>query len=146
MASISNPLTSAMQTYSPALKGATDDPVVTYSVQLGRYATIGKLCYVSIVLVSTSMTKTTLTDALRVSLPLAAANNAGVMQQLSARLENATAALNATVAETVANASYVQLRNLPLAAASALLTYGVLSLGVLTNTITVVISGWYEVA
>lgn len=131
-------------TYTPALQGGTDNPAPTYTHQIGRYFLLGKLCFVSIAITSSTMTKTTLTDNVRVSLPVAAANVSGHVSQLSARLENGTAVKVASVAETTANASYLQLRQMNAAAASALLTYGTADLGVLTNTITVIITGVFE--
>lgn len=133
-----------VQTFTPALQGASDNPTVTYGTRIGRYYTIGKLCFVQIVLTSTTMTKTTLTDAVRVSLPIAAANISNAVNTLHGRVENSTAVIVASVAETTPNASYLQFRQLNAAAASALQTYALLSLGVLTNTVTVSVSGFYE--
>lgn len=141
---LNNPPVSGALTYTPALQGATDNPTPTYALQQGRYFTIGKLCYVKAQVTTSTMTKTTLTDQIRLTLPIAAANVSSDLSHLHARVENGTAVLNGVVAETSANNSYTVFRNLPLAAASALLTYGLTSLGVLTNTITIVISGWYE--
>lgn len=132
------------QTYTPTFQGATDNPTETYTVQIGRYQVLGKRCRVTIVLVTSTMAKTTLTDNIRVSLPVAAANVSNLTQLLEARLENGTAVKNATQAETTPNVSYLQLRYIPATAASALLTFGTADLGVLTNTITCVITGEYE--
>lgn len=103
------------------------------------------MCYVQAQIVTTTMTKTTLTDELRMTLPIAAANVNNNVGYLDARLENATAVLNAGVALTTPNVAYVTFRNLPSAAASAIVTYALLSLGALTNTVTFHISGWYEI-
>lgn len=140
-----NGVSVAMQTYVPVLQGASDNPVPVYGVQVGRYCQIGKMVFFSVNITTTTMTKTTLTDALRISLPIAAANNAGQVNLCDARVENATAVLNGVQAEISAGNQYMQLRNLPLAAASALLTYALLSLGILSNTITFNITGRYEV-
>lgn len=132
--------------YTPVLKGATDDPsAATYSTQVGRYILIGKLCWVSIQLVTTSITKTTLTDDLRISLPFTAANNSGQIHLLNARTTNSTPVQNANVAIINPNTAYLTMGQLPLTAALANITYAVLSLGVLTNTITFQASGVYEV-
>lgn len=131
-------------TFTAIFKGATDDPTATYTAQIGRYEIVGKRCRVTIVLVTSTMSKTTLTDNVRVLLPIAAANIANHVQLLTCRLENGTAVKVATQAETVANAAYLQLRQVSEAAASALLTYGTGDLGVLTHTITCVITGEYE--
>ncbi len=144
MGHLFNPPLSGIQTYTPALQGASDNPTVTYTTQQGRFYTLGKLVYVQAQIISSTMSKTTLTDQIRMTLPLTAANVAGNLSHLVARLENGTVILNGTVAETTPNVAYVTFRNLPLAAASAILTYAITSLGVLTNTITVNISGWYE--
>lgn len=130
--------------YTPALQGATDNPVPTYTTQQGRYWLHGKVCFVRAQVVTSTMTKTTLTDQVRLTLPLAAANVANDLSQLTGRLENGTAVQNGLIAETTANASYVVFRMLPPTSGSSLLTYALTSLGVLTNTVTIQITGWYE--
>lgn len=135
-----------INTYTPALQGATDNPTATYTTQIGRYMLVGKRCYVTIVVVTSTMTKTTDTDNIRVSLPVAAANVANDVQLLMARAENGTAVKVASLAETIPNSSYLHLRQINATAASALLTYQSTSIGVLTNTITINVSGWYETA
>lgn len=133
--------------YTPVLKGATDDPsAATYSTQVGRYILIGKLCWVNIHLITTSITKTTLTDDLRISLPFTAANNSGQVHLLNGRTTNGTPVQNANIAIVAANTAYLTMGQLPLTAALANITYALLSLGVLTNTITFQASGVYEVA
>jgi hypothetical protein len=131
-------------TYTPVLQGATDNPVPTYTTQQGRYWAFGKICFVQIQIVTSTMTKTTLTDQIRLSLPIAAANVAGNVSQLTARLENSTAVQNGLHAETSANNSYLTFRMPPTTTATAVLTYALLSIGVLTNTLTINVSGWYE--
>lgn len=135
----------AWQNYTPALQGSSDNPTATYPTQIGRYCQIGNLCFFSINLVTSTMTKTTLTDVLRISLPVAAASVVSDTKQVASRVENGTAILNGTLGEIASGTQYIQFRNLPLAAGSALLTYALLSLGVLTNTITFRASGVYEV-
>lgn len=130
--------------YTPVLQGATDNPVVTYTTQQGRWWQLGKIAFVQAQIVASSMTKTTLTDQVRMTLPLSAVNVAGNLSQIAARVENGTAVQNAMVAETTANTGYVIFRMLPTAAATVVLTYALTSLGVLTNTITLNITGWYE--
>lgn len=141
---VQQPLAPPIQTYTPTLQGATNNPVATYTTQVGRYMQLGKMCFVEIFLTTSTMTKVTLTDPILINLPVAAANISGAGQVMPARLENSTPILNATHAFTTPNSTNLQLLNLPLAAASAALTYAVLSLGVLTNTITIQVSGWYE--
>jgi hypothetical protein len=130
--------------WTPALQGASDNPVPTYTTQQGRYWAFGKIVFVQAQITSTSMTKTTTTDQVRLSLPIAAANIAGHLSQLVARLENGTAVQNAVIAETTPNAAFLVFRMVPSTSASALLTYGVTSLGVLVNTVNLNVSGWYE--
>lgn len=130
--------------YTPVLQGATDNPVVTYTTQQGRWWQLGKIVFVQAQIASSTMTKTTLTDQVRMTLPVAAANVAGNISQIAARVENGTAVQNGMMAETSANNSYVTFRMLPTAAATVTLTYALTSLGVLTNTLTVNFSGWYE--
>lgn len=142
---LSPDIISSWQSYSPILKGATDDPAVVYSTQVGRYVLVGSLLYFKINLVTTSITKTTLTDNVRISLPAISANNAGDMAIMSAMIENSTAVLNGNAGEIGPANQYMQFKNLPLATSSAFITYALDSLGVLSNTITFSASGFYEV-
>jgi hypothetical protein len=130
--------------WTPALQGATDNPAPTYTTQQGRWWAFGKAVFVQAQIVTSTMTKTTTTDQVRLSLPLAAANIAGHLSQLVARLENGTAVQNAVIAETTPNAAYLVFRMVPPTSSSSLLTYAVTSLGVLVNTVTLNVSGWYE--
>lgn len=138
------------QAYTPVLTGQTDNPVVTYTTQLGRIYIIGALVFFSVTLVSSTMTKTTLTDTVSVSLPFAAAAAAqvgtGKVYAGKARVENATAVANMVSYEIAAGASTIQFRNYTLAASSATMTYAVTTpgIGVLTNAITVQADGFYE--
>jgi hypothetical protein len=130
--------------YTPVLQGATDNPAPTYTTQQGRYWQFGKIVFLQVQVVSSTMTKTTLTDQIRLSLPIAAANVAGNLSQLTARLENSTAVQNGLVAETSANNPWLTFRMSPTTTASAILTYGLTSIGVLVNTVTLNVTGWYE--
>lgn len=137
---------SGWQPYTPTLIGATDNPTPTYSVQSGRYMIVGNICFFKIKLTTTTMTKTTLTDNIRVSLPVTAANVTSDLTKCAARVENATAVLNGAVGEIAPGTSYIQFRSGTVAAATALITYALLSLGVLTNTINFEASGFVEIA
>jgi hypothetical protein len=141
------PTGSPSTSYTPVLKGATEDPsAVTYSTQVGRYILVNKLCFFTIKLVTTSITKTTLTDAVRISLPFASANNTNQIAQIHAHTENGTPVQNANRAYINPNVSVLTLAQLGLTTAQVDITYALLSLGVLTNTITFEVSGVYEVA
>lgn len=134
-------------TYTPILKGASDDPSpVTYSVQVGKYMKINKLCWFKVILTTTSITKSTLTDNLRVSLPFTAATQTGDETLVSARVENGTPVVNGTSGRILSNTAYCEFISLPVGAASAVVTYALLSLGVLTNTISFRASGFFETA
>lgn len=141
-------MSSAFQDYLPVLTGQTDNPVATFISQIGRFAIIGETCFFDVTLVSTTMTKTTLTDTVSVSLPIAAATTANRVQQGIARVENATAVANMIKYEIASAASTMQFRNYTLAASSSPLTYAVTTpgIGVLTNTITIQAQGSYEIA
>ncbi len=144
MGTLLNPIIPVLQTYTPTITGTSDNPTATYSTQIGRYFTIGKLCYVEVVIVTTTMTKSTLTDAVQIQLPVAAANVSGAVQHLTARVENATAVLVGSLGYTTPNSTAAQVRQIVPTAASVIVTYAVLSLGVLTNTCTFILSGLYE--
>lgn len=139
-------LTNGWQAYTPALSGATDNPVATYTTQVGKFAILGGLCFFKFTLVTSTMTKTTLTDPLNINLPLTAATLAGDITTFSARIENATAVANAVMGEIVSAASVVRFRNYVLATNSAVTTYAVTNpgIGVLTNVITFNGTGVYE--
>jgi hypothetical protein len=136
------------QAYLPVLSGTTDNPVATYTTQLGRFYLIGSLAFFKFLVVTSTMTKTTLTDVLNINLPIAAANNAGDITPFAGRVENATAVANAVVGEILSSASVVRFRNYVLATNSAVTTYAVANpgIGVLTNTITFNGAGVYEYA
>lgn len=131
--------------YLPTLSGATENPVPTLSTQLGRFFVIGAVCFFTYKLVSTTMTKATLTDVLNISLPLPALTDAGVVYKFPARVENATAVVNGVLGEIASGASVATVREIPNAAASVAMTYQVAApgIGVLTNTITFEGSGFY---
>ncbi|HNB00956.1 MAG TPA: hypothetical protein PLK61_04060 [Nitrosomonas sp.] len=135
------------QLYTPALTGATNDPVATYTTQFGKFAIIGPLVFFKFVLVTSTMTKSTLTDALRITLPLVSATNTGDVTVFKARVENATAVANALQGEIASNTAYATFRNYAaLATAGVQTTYAATDpgIGVLTNTITFQGSGFYE--
>ena len=135
-------------TYLPILTGATDNPVVTTSAAIGRFHILGAALFLYFRLVSTTMTKTTLTDLVQLSLPVAAATVTGAVAQGSARVENGTAVANMSVFEIASAAQVMNFRNYALAASSSQLTYAVTTpgIGVLTNTITFNGEGFYEYA
>lgn len=147
MSSIHSPLQQASLSFTPALQGATDNPSPTYSVQVGRYIRFGKICFFTIHIVTTTMTKTTTADAIRISLPFTAKNTTNALWRIEARATNGTPVINANTARIDPNTAYLTLAQLPLTAALADVTYeAVTGIGVLTNTITFQASGLYEVA
>ncbi len=134
-------------TYTPVLQGATDNPVATYGTKVGRYYILGNICFYQIFLTTTTMTKTTLTDVLRITLPIVSATVTGAVWQGLARVENTTPIPNPTYAEVASANAFVTARALAAAGNASLpLTYAVASpgIGVLTNTITYNLSGFYE--
>lgn len=132
--------------YTPSLTGQTDNPVPTFTTQVGRYLIIANLLFFKTMLVSSTMTKTTLTDTVSLSLPIPSATNAGDVTRGTARVENATAVANMNSWELASGGSALTFRNYTLAASSSVLTYAVTTpgIGVLTNTITVSAAGFYE--
>lgn len=134
------------QAYTPALQGATDNAVATLSTAIGRFALFQNICFLKIKMVSTTMTKTTLTDLVQVPIPLPAATLTSDNNQMSARVENGTAVANMNVFEIASAAVFGTFRNYALAASSSQLTYAVTTpgIGVLTNTITLIATGYYE--
>jgi len=135
------------QDYTPSLIGATDNPVATYGTRVGRFALIGNLCFYSLFVTTTTMTKTTLTDALRITLPFTAATVAGAVWGGTGRVENSTPIANAVLSEVASATAYLTYRAIPVTTASLPITYAVASpgIGVLTNTITFTANGVFEV-
>lgn len=136
-----------VQSYLPALIGATDNPAATYSTQEGSFYVIGALCFFNIVLVTTTMTKTTTSDVLRITLPITAATRAGAVWQGEGRTENSTVTANAGISEIASGNSYLTFRNNGTGIiASTVITYASTSpgIGTLTNTITFNAGGFYE--
>lgn len=137
------------QAYVPALVGTTDNPNPTYTTQFGRWFAIGSIVFFRFVLITSTMTKTTLTDLLNITLPTPAATIANDINTFKARIENATAVANGIEGAIASGASVATFRTYGgLAVASAAITYGATApgIGVLTNTITFTGEGYYEAA
>lgn len=137
---------SGWQAYTPALQGATDNAVPTFTTIIGRFALFQNLVFLKFKMVSSTMTKSTLTDLVQVPVPLPAATLTSDNCQMSARVENATPVANHNQFEIASAAVFGTFRNYTLAAASSQLTYAVTTpgIGVLTNVITLQASGYYE--
>lgn len=150
---MSNALTNAAnlsapwQSFTPALIGATDNPAATYSTQTGRFKIEKGMVFFEIELVTTTMTKTTTADQLRISLPIAAGGPAGTDYQGAARVENGTAVANGTQCIVTSGDSFAVVRYIPATAASSNMTYAATApgIGVLTNTITFLLTGSYQI-
>lgn len=130
--------------YSPLLVGVTDDPSVTYGKRFGSFKMDGNLVHFTVNLTSTSMTKATLGDEVRVTLPM---NSAGMSDQMflcTAHVENASPASNSYLAEIIPHTSYMTFRTTPISGSTQVLTYAMSGLGALNQTITVRVSGSYE--
>lgn len=141
-----SPMPNGWAAYTPILSGSTDNPVATYTTQIGRFFVMGALVFFKYKLVTSTMTKTTLTDLLNINVPIIAATNASDVATFIARVENATAVANMVYGELASNAIVATYRNYALAASSSQSTYAVTTpgIGVLTNTITFQGSGFYE--
>lgn len=131
--------------WSPVLKGATDDPVVTYTNQSGSVGLAGRICFITVDIVTSTMTKTTTSDAIRIDLPFPSRDWQGVRVLLPASAYNATPVQVANQAVILPNTNYLTLMQQSLTAAPSNITYGALSIGVLTNTITFRVSGCYQI-
>lgn len=134
-------------TYTPVLQGGTDNPTVTYTTQYGKYwLNPNKRCEFEIEIVASTMTKTTLTDAVRVSLPFAAKSTGPLKNIMVAQLENAdvTSANTANHAFVDPNSSYLTFVQVGLATKLVNFTYTLM--GVLTGTVTIRAKGVYEIA
>lgn len=134
--------------YTPAYTGQTDSPVVTYTTQVGRYMVVGNTCFFKAVLVSSTLTKTTLTDNFQVTLPFTAATTTGIQDIMAAQVENGTAVVNGLRGKIASGASVITFQNYASTTANAsTITWGTATpgIGVLTNTITTVVEGSYEI-
>lgn len=136
----------AWQAYTPSLIGATDNPAPTYSNQLGRFLILAGTLFYKIRITTTTMTKTTTTDNFEVTLPETVGGVANELTQGSARIENGTAVANASIAEAVNGNNFLLFRYMPATAASGQVTYAATApgIGVLTNTINFVATGFFE--
>lgn len=133
------------QSYTPVLQGATDDPVPTYATRVGRYTQSGGLVVFFFSFTTTTMTKTTLTDQVRITLPVTAKNTSNQIVQCNLRITNGTVVQNANLGLIQPNTGYIEAYQLPLDVALTSFTYAVATgIGVLTNTITYQGSGFYE--
>lgn len=130
--------------WTPVLLGATNNPVVTYGTQVGRWYIVGKLCFISINIVSTTMTKSTLTDQIRIDLPFTSANRANQIARLSGSMVNGTPVKNGNSLRIIPNTGYATVYQTTLTSTDAALTYALTDIGVLTNTITFEFSGCLE--
>jgi hypothetical protein len=147
-----NPLQTGLSAWvtNPALMGATDNPVPTYTTRQGYYLIQGSMCFVAIDLATSTMTKTTTTDNVLISLPVPCANPGNLRIVLPGYAYNGTPVENGTGLEILGGnllngVAYGTLIQDPLTAAEAPLTYGTGSLGVLTHVIKAVFSGWYPI-
>lgn len=134
------------QAWTPALTGSTQAPsAITYSTQTGRYHKVGKMVSFSVNIITTNISKLTRTDELRVNLPFKCANVTGAVYNCAARVGNATAVLNGGLAQVAPNTQHLTFRATPLSGVtSAVITYEATSLGVISNTVTIQASGFYE--
>lgn len=137
--------------YTPALVGTTDNAVATYTTQIGKFCLIGPLCFFKFAIVTSgTTTKTTLTDAFAVSLPLTSATNTGtsIGEQFACRVQNATCVNNANVGVIISNVAYATFQAYVIGTVAATVTWAATAagIGVLSNVITAVGSGSYEYA
>lgn len=141
-----SPMPTGWSNYTAVLSGATDNPVPTYTTQIGRYFILGAICFFKYKLVTSTMTKTTLTDLLNINLPIIANTNTGDVSTFIARVENATAVANMVYGEIASGSIVATYRNYALAASSSQSTYAATTpgIGVLTNTITFQGAGSFE--
>lgn len=140
--------------YTAILKGASEDPTaVTYSKQSALTAKFGPMVFFIINLTTTSITKTTIADAIQINLPFVAANLPFTNHDCPVIVSMDNATILADGVTTQANAGVI-LKNTSLLRlnASALdtraipFTYALLGCtsGVAyTNTVIMLISGSY---
>lgn len=139
------------QTFAPLttalLQGQTDNAAPTLATNVYRYMVLNGILFFNYLLVSSTMTKTTTTDQVRVALPLVAGGVAGQVWTGHSRVENGTAVANMIVGEITTAQAYIIFRNYTLAATSGTMTWATTTpgIGVLTNTITFNGTGWYEI-
>lgn len=133
------------QAYTPVLQGATDNPVATYTTQLGWFRVVqNNSCEFNFNIVTSTMTKTTTADAVLVSLPLQASALIPGTCLFTAAIFNATPVVNANQGLINASAIVANFRQLSLSTGPVAMTYAVTRLGVLTNVITFQGSGRYQ--
>lgn len=130
--------------YAPALQGATDNPAATYTVQNGWYMINNKMLHFGFQLKTSTMSKTTLSDRVRVSLPRArSAGGADII--VLCRSENSILSQNANQGIVSPATAYVELHQQTLTSARSAITYALTSLGLLSGNVTIECSGSYNI-
>lgn len=133
--------------YVPTLTGTTDNPVLTTSVQLGRFMLYNNICALHYVLTITGYTKTTTTDVVQCTIPVTAATLTNSVQRILTRLEDTTGAVaNYPIGEIASGALVHTYRNYQYTTASVQALYKTNTNGIGTtgDTITFQGHGYYE--
>jgi hypothetical protein len=143
------PLTpSQIQSYTPILMGATNNPTVTYTKQIGRYCRQNNgLCYISIDIVTSNVNKVSaLTDAIRISLPVISKNNMNQDQKWTVNSSGGgTLGQNPNGCFVLDNTQYLTLTQQGTAVGSTVINITYTLIGLLSNSLNFNINGWYEV-
>lgn len=136
-------------TETPFLDGATSAPTsVVYTTQHTRFILIGKMCMFSIRMVITSMSKTTRTDQIWVHLPYYSSFDADAVFLVEAYACNATPVQVANRGRIIPGTPNCALFQVLPTAVEKAITYELLDPGIgdLTKTITIELSGMYQIA
>jgi hypothetical protein len=138
--------TAGWQNFTPSLAGATDNPTATYTTQTGRFLIVGNVLFFTVKVVTSTMTKTTTSDAVQITLPVPVSGAASQVSTCSGRIENGTPVANAAECELTTGNGFLTFRYIPATTASGASTYAATApgIGTLTNTITFTATGFYE--
>ncbi|MBE9178604.1 hypothetical protein IQ268_08535 [Oculatella sp. LEGE 06141] len=131
--------------YSPTLLGASSNPTVTYANRVGRYAELGKIVLFYCSFKTTQISKTGLTDTLRISLPKQAIALLGDVE-LTGTTVQGSLGLAGNTGFVRGGTGYLEVGSKVAGSVTGLVTYGLTSLGLLNSQITFMAAGAYESA
>jgi hypothetical protein len=139
---------SKIDSYQPVLMGATSNPTVTYAKQIGRFCRQNNgLCWISIDIVTSNINKLSgMTDAIRISLPVVSKNNMNQDQKWTVNSSGGGAlGQNPNGCFVIDNTQYLTLTQQGTALGSVITNITYTLIGVLSNSLSFNINGWYEV-
>lgn len=135
-------------TFLPVLLGTTDNPTaVSYAAngQVGYYTYFGNMCRFAATIITTSFSKTTLADAVRLSLPFPMASITGLRVLTQAQTTGSGVAKPATSGYMDAGNGFLTLQQNGLLGSPIDVQYLLSNLGLLSTQMRFDVSGVYPI-